>query len=283
MLMNFKCARTMLANPEVANSIRTFDSIRPKQVENTEYTDYFCQHYAELADFADRLPNIDHSLVGDLLNDVWISLRSREMAGKGFDNEYVARSGNINPVDVAIKNTIAAYGKNTRYTLKYNNKVAMNGGTAVMISISEAINGDFDDDSAVSQSIHQAFREASIICSKNVEDVVDELEHDNMVREALAYALISTEDYSVNLSSILGNLEEMTSILEGRGTYESPDPDFMVRSMHNSMFREYELDKTGNKGYDKELAESFRIIFTEFANDKDNLFRLVDEVKQSIA
>lgn len=266
----------------------SFGSIAPKSIQNRDYTTYIAEHYSELIDFASKLPNIDQTLVGDLINDVWIALNKRECMGNGFDSEYIARSGLVHDVDVAVKNTISSYAKNRRYCKHYNSEVVVSDTEKYNVySISDALiaGNDDDGDSSTRQSI-EVYRQASKQYSVNIEDdYIEKTEHDNEVREALIYGMLSTEDNSISMESLLDNIDNILSTLENENaTVSSPDPDGLCRQLHWAMFKEYDfLDDGVTRGKNTPLVESFRTVLRECAANKENLMRLFRETKLALA
>lgn len=263
------------------NLYSSFDSIEKKQVDNSAYTTYLTEHYAELADYVCRLPHVDPNNVGDLMNDVWISLRQREMRGEGFDEEFIGKNGDTMEIDVAIKNTLLGFSKKELYRMRYNDKVFKNNVEATVLSISDAVCGCGEDENELAISV---YNEASAKYSSDTEELaMQDMIHDDTVREALAYAMIATEDREVSIETILNNVDYMlTPFKNHRCTLENIDSDGLCLGVHKAMFKDYEKLYDGSIGKDIQLETAFRTVFRELLDNRDNLMAIFSSLKAEL-
>lgn len=256
----------------------SYESGALKTVESHMYTQYIEEHYAELTTLAMKLPDVDPTLVGDMINDMWLSLSIREAEGNDFDENYINRADNIVDIDSAVANTLIQYSKNSRYHLRYNNKEKHGKHTYEVLSMSQALTGSGgsskDRKEAGAESAYTALCEASLVKEEKslADSICDKLSYVQVLKDTLSYLIINTEDYKVSMRTILDNIDMLLERVCDRptDTVNAPDKDGFLKLLHGAMFSEY----TG----DFELESNFRLIMKELVRNKEYIMGIYQSV-----
>lgn len=255
------------------------EHLKLRNVDSSEFTDYFVENYMQLLHRVQTLGNVDPSLANDLMHDVWLSLNTRVLGHEDFNDEYINRKGAVLPVDAVVWNIISQYAKNSRYCKKYNNKVQVKRGETVdVISISPALCDEEAEGCSGTELSYRLLNEASLVKSNDIEgDICEELTKEESLRRAFEYTLVNTEDYSVSFATLMDNLDLiMEQINADKSTGKKVlERTGVVSMLHGTLFKEYTADK--------DLEYYFRVVFNAIKEDRTETLRVYREVKANLA
>lgn len=265
-------------NAELYGSYEGSENRALKGVKSSNFTDYLEENYFQLLHHVELLPNVDPTLAGDLMHDVWCSLNERVLKQEDFDEDYVNRNGEKLPVESVVWNIIAQYAKNSRYCKKYTNKVKVNRSVSVdVISLSPAL---CDEEAGTSGGVELSYRtlsEASLVKSTDVEGLVcEKMTKKSDIKRALEYSLVNTEDYMVSMETLLENIDTvMAQVNKESSTLGAVDKSGILAMLHGTMFKEYTADK--------DLEYNFRVVLNALREDRLSVMRIYQEVKATLA
>ena len=217
--------------------------------ENTEASQYICDHYKELLEYCHIKtgePAGMYDKTYDLMGDVCESIVNAENNGNGFNIGY-SNEGDLIEVDKFVKGRIDGYAKNTKY--QHGNKASqMKKDTSGRVTMS-IMCASYDEGAEPDElnEFQAAMKNAQ--SANDFEDIEDSL----CIRRNIEFCL--DFDCGINMLALINNVDEIANVDVKSGLFDKLRATFELHDeLKDAFISVMKMRETNRAEFDRVLS-----------------------------